>query len=113
EGLNITEKNLQLKIGESYQIETNLISNHDDKTIKFESQDESVASVDKKGVVTGNQKGKTEILVFNEASGYEAVVNVIVKKDLEIGYTIPQYDLDDRHLSVVEKDPDNLKGRRY
>lgn len=103
-GLNINVLNKALYIGETHQIETNLISNQEDKTIIYTSVDPNIASVTSDGTVTAMNRGNTEIIVENKASGYRDAVNIQVNKKLNIANKLPQYQLPKENLSDVDKD---------
>lgn len=104
-GLNLSETNKSLFINETYNIETNLVSDNEDKAIIYTSNDPSVASVDVQGKVTALKKGTTVISVENKAGGFKENVTITVAKKLTISSTIPQYQLSDKNLSDIEKAP--------
>ena len=112
-GLNVQETKKELKVGESWQIITNLISDEEDKTITYVSSKPEVASVSEDGTVLAKKRGTTEIVVKNEAGGYEDTVEISVTKDLIIKNTLPVYQLSEDKLSVIDKDENNENGRRY
>ena len=90
-GLNLSATEVTLTEGQRYEIETDLVSDNDDKTITFTSSNDKVASVDADGVVTAHKKGTAKITVENKVGGFKETVTVHVKKDLKLHYTIPQY----------------------
>ena len=104
-GLNIIEKEKTLFIGDSYEIDTNLISDQADKTIVFETNNPEVASVDQDGMVVAHKRGTAKITVKNVASGYTDVVTITVQKELTLQNKLPKYDLDSEHLSTIERKP--------
>ena len=104
-GLNVSETSVNLNIGETYTITTDLISDEEDQTITFSSSAGEIASVDENGVVTAHKKGTAIITVENKAGGYKEEVSVAVTKPLVIQYTIPQYELPEENLSDIEKKP--------
>ena len=59
----------ELKVGESWQVVTNLISDQEDKTITYTSSDPEIATVSEDGMVQAKKRGTTQILVKNAASG--------------------------------------------
>ena len=103
EGLNISVHEHDLYIGDSYQIQVNLISDQEDKTVLFQSDHPEIASVDENGVVQGINRGQAIITISNPAGGYSDKVVINVKKKLIISNTLPHYTLDDRYLSDIEK----------
>lgn len=103
-GLNINTLNKALYIGETHQIETNLISDEEDKTITYTSADPSIAMVTKDGLVTALRRGTTEIIVENKASGYRESVIIQVNKKLFIANTLHQYQLPNENLRDIDKD---------
>lgn len=103
-GLNISEQHKTLYINDTYAIETNLISDQDDKTITYTSNHPEIASVDKEGVVSAKSKGDAEITVENKAGGFKEIVTISVQKKLNIANKLPQYQLPEDHLSTIEKD---------
>ncbi|WP_395017878.1 Ig-like domain-containing protein, partial [Robinsoniella peoriensis] len=104
-GLNIQETYKELNVGEHFAIQTNLISDQEDKTIVYTSSDPETASVDENGLVTAHKKGNVTIAVENQAAGYRDTVTVIVSKKLNITNQLPVYELDEKYLSDIDKDP--------
>ena len=49
-GLNISETKKELKVGENWQIVTNLISDQEDKTITHTSSNPEIAAVSEDGI---------------------------------------------------------------
>lgn len=112
-GLNISETKKELKVGENWQIVTNLISDQEDKTITYTSSNPEIAAVSEDGTVQAKKRGTTQIFVKNAASGYEETVEISVIKEITIHNTVPVYKLDDSKLSDIDKDETNAQGRRY
>ncbi len=104
-GLNIQETYKELNVGEHFTIQTNLISDEDDKTIVYASSDPGTASVDENGLVTAHKKGSVTITVENKAAGYRDTVTVVITKKLSISNKLPVYELDEKYLSDIDKDP--------
>lgn len=105
-GLNLSATEVTLTEGQRYEIETDLVSDNDDKTITFTSSNDKVASVDADGVITAHKKGTAKITVENKAGGFKETVTVHVKKDLKLHYTIPQYVLPEENLKDIDKPTD-------
>ncbi len=112
-GLNLVETEKTLFIGNTYEIDTNLISDEKDKTIEFESNDPKIASVDADGVVTAHKRGEVKIKVENKASGYVEYVTITVKKELTLQNTLTNYDLDEKYTKDIEKSPFNGEGPNH
>lgn len=110
-GLNLSATDVTLTEGQKYEIETDLVSDNDGKTITFTSSNDKVASVNADGMVTARKKGTAKITVENKAGGYKEVVTVHVKKDLKLHYTIPQYILPEENQSDIDKPTD--KDNQY
>lgn len=104
-GLNITENYKRLYIGETYTIETNLLSDNEDKTITYTSSNPNIASVDKNGVVTAKDRGLTTITVENKAGGYKEEVTIEVSKKLTISNTLETYELPANRVTDIERSP--------
>lgn len=58
------------------------------KKVTYTSNDESICTVDKQGVVTGVHYGSTSVLVKTDDGGLVAKLNVIVTADYPVGVTI-------------------------
>ncbi|WP_461810935.1 glycoside hydrolase domain-containing protein [Faecalimonas sp.] len=110
-GLNLSATEITLIEGQQYAIETDLVSDHDDKTITFTSSNDKVASVNADGVVVSHKKGVAKIIVENKAGGYKESVTVYVKKNLKLHYTIPQFSLPEENQSDIDKPTD--KNNQY
>lgn len=108
-GLNIATKSIEMEIGKQANIETNLMSDASDKTITYESMDPTIASVNAFGVVSGKSFGDTWITV--KGGGYEDKVFVRITKELEIQYTIPQYNLPDKNITTFARSATQYYGQ--
>ncbi len=75
-GFNITNKNVEIKVGETYQIEYIVIPSDADITITYKDYDSSVISVSSSGLITGLKEGSTTITV--EAGTFTQEVEVSV-----------------------------------
>lgn len=104
-GLNIAENYKRLYIGDTYAIETNLLSDNNDKTITYTSSNPNIASVEENGVVTAKERGTTTIVVENKAGGYKEEVTIEVSRKLTISNTLETYELPENRLSDIEKAP--------
>lgn len=100
-GLNISETKKELKVGENWQIVTNLISDQEDKTITYTSSNPEIAAVSEDGTVQAKKRGTTQIFVKNAASGYEETVEISVIKEITIHNTVPVYKLDDNRTLIT------------
>ena len=104
-GLNIAENYKRLYIDDTYAIETNLLSDNNDKTITYTSSNPNIASVEENGVVTAKERGTTTIVVENKAGGYKEEVTIEVSRKLTISNTLETYELPENRLSDIEKAP--------
>lgn len=98
-------------INDTYQIQTNLISDNDDKTITYTSSNSQVASVNEQGIVTALKRGTAKIIVENKAGGYRDEILITVNKNISITSKIPMYQLSEDNLSDIEKAPNT--DRQY
>ena len=73
------EKNL--KIGDKYTL-VPLINGRSDVVAKYtwSSNDESIAKVDKDGIVTGVREGRTKIILTLEGSELTSEISIVVTK---------------------------------
>ena len=110
-GLNLVEHEKTLYIGDTYEIQTNLISDKEDKIITFESNHPEIVKVDKDGVVTALTNGTAVITVKNAASGYTDTVTIKVIKELTLQNKLTKYELNAKHLSDIEKSPYSGTGQ--
>ena len=82
--LAVSEADVVIPTGDTYQIDAKTINS--DKPITFKSSDETIVTVDEKGLVTGVADGEATITVSVEASEYyqagELEVKVAVKRPL-------------------------------
>lgn len=108
-GLNIQSKNMEIKVGNTAAIETNLISDGIDKTITYTSDDPSIATVDANGIISAKQYGDTYVTV--KGGGFEDKVFVRVTKDLNIQYTIPQYNLPEKNITTFAQSDTQYYGQ--
>ena len=103
-GLNLSETSATVYVGETYEILANLVTSAPDATVTYESSDPAVASVDADGVVTGHKRGTAKITV--SGGGYTETVTVSVEKKVPVGNKLPQYKLDQSHVTDVHKSLD-------
>jgi len=110
-GISVAESTKNLSTGDTYQINATIQSDNADKTLAYQSGNTQVATVSETGLVTAKGKGTAVITVENAATGLSETVTISVTTRLQIQYTIPQYRLDEKHISTIE----NGKGtdRQY
>lgn len=106
-GLNISDTDVEMYVGDTYEIFTDLVSDSEDKRVTYETDNKEVATVDDEGFVTAHKKGTAAIIV--KGGGFTEKVKVRVKKKLEIQYTIPQYTLPEENLSDIDRPTDTSK----
>ncbi|MGN0335649.1 MAG: glycoside hydrolase domain-containing protein [Lachnospiraceae bacterium] len=85
----------------------NLVNNQ----VTWKSSDEAVLTVSSKGIVTPVSEGTAVITaasVLDESK--KAEITVTVKEKLQIRYTIPQFELDDKYITDIDK-PDTSTGQ--
>ena len=78
-GVSISPKNNNLEVGNTRQLNVTIEpSNADNESVSFESDDESVATVDSDGIVTAVSEGTTTVTVTTEDGGFTdtATINV-------------------------------------
>lgn len=79
EGITLNSTQCNLEIGETIELRANVLpSNAFNKDVIWSSSDESVATVNSSGVVTGVSKGQAQISVVTKEGNFEAncIVNV-------------------------------------
>lgn len=108
-GLNVINHYLELFIGDSTEIVFDLVTDQEDKKITFRSEAPEIAKVDEKGRVTAVGYGDTSIIITG--GGYKETVDVRVNKNMEIQYTILQYDLPDKNISILAQDLKQYYGQ--
>ena len=72
--LTVNKKSVKLKVGKKYKLKASATAS---QKITFQSGNKKIASVSKKGVITGKKKGKTVITVT--CGGITKTVKVTVK----------------------------------
>ena len=111
DGINIRAEKVELYIDDTYSLNASVVTDKEDKTITYSSNNEAVATVSEDGVITPHKKGVAVITL--SAAGYTAMVEVTVIKELIISNELPVYMLDEKYLSDVEKpDTSTEEGRR-
>ena len=111
-GLHLLTDEKEMKIGDRYNIPVKLVTDQADKTITYQSQNPSIATVDAAGNVTARGLGNTEITL--KAAGYTATMTIrVTAKTLTIKNTLTDYKLPEEYLSDVEKAPDGSHERHY
>lgn len=88
ENIKLNKTNLSLDIGESFDLKVTLIPSNGKEIIKYESSNESVATVDENGKIKGVGMGTATILVTVDGSNLkteckvEVSGNTIIAQDL-------------------------------
>ncbi|MBY0754467.1 Ig-like domain-containing protein [Clostridium sardiniense] len=110
-GLNVLDKSVEIMVNETSQIVAELVSDNNDKTIKYISDNPEVAAVSQNGLITGVAYGDTFITVVNEATGFSKRVDVRVNKNMNIGFTIPEYKYDSNKQIVIDRESGQYLGQ--
>lgn len=79
--MTFTATNTNIKVGKSLQMK--LVAKPSDasiETLKYESSDEEIATVNSNGIVTGVAPGKVKITVKDKYSEIEKSVNLVISK---------------------------------
>ena len=79
--IKIDVTDITLNVGDSYTLEVTLTPNTASSSISYESSNTKIATVNKKGKVTGKAKGNCVILV-KTSNGLSAYVNVTVNQQV-------------------------------
>jgi uncharacterized protein YjdB/PKD repeat protein len=117
-GVELTPSNLLLGIDEARTlVVTVLPATANDKTVSWSSDNESVATVDEDGTVTGIAEGSVVISVTTNDGGYSATCNVTVS-EITKGTILAEYwdDLTGSEISDLTGSsnfPDNPTSREY
>ena len=84
ESLTLNNNDIKLALNKTFDLKVNINpSNAKYKDLTFESKDNSIATVDSKGKITGKKIGKTEIIVTNKDSNVKVVAKVNIVSDIE------------------------------
>ncbi len=83
-GVEISPKNKTIDIGESFQLDINILpSNATNKEYIVVADDETIVDVTDEGLVTGLQVGTTEITVLTDDGMFEDTMTITVRDALE------------------------------
>lgn len=89
EGVVLVEDELTIAVGESVQLEANVLpSNASNQNVSWSSADESIATVDAGGLVMGMASGNTVITVTTEDGSFEATASITVVEPFTIEFVI-------------------------
>ena len=78
-GVNLNKTSMYLKVGDDFQLLANVLpEDATDKRVTWDSADESVATVDDKGLVKAVKVGKTKITVYTQDGDFTKVCAVTV-----------------------------------
>lgn len=79
ESISISEDNVDMKPGETYQVEYNISpENATNKTVFWSSSKNNVATVDNKGIITAVSEGNTLITAETEDGNLNDIISVVV-----------------------------------
>ncbi len=80
ESMKMSKKNLKLTIGEAYTLTTDISPEKATiQTVKWYSEDESIATVDENGVVIGLKKGEVIVYALSDDGYYRSTCEVTVE----------------------------------
>lgn len=78
-GVNLNKTSIDLKVGDDFQLLASVLpEDATDKRVTWDSDDESVATVDDKGLVKAVKVGKTKITVYTQDGDFTKVCEVTV-----------------------------------
>lgn len=80
ENIKLNSNEISLDIGASFNLSVALTPSSGDEIIKFESENENIATVNELGVVSGVGSGSTKIIVSVEGTNLKAECNVNVSE---------------------------------
>ncbi len=79
--ITLSNEEVQLLVGKTTKLFANILpEDATNKTIKWSSNNNTIASVNEEGVITANSVGNTEIIAKNEEETVQAKCNVVVKE---------------------------------
>lgn len=82
ENIKLNSNEISLDIGASFNLSVTLTPSSGDEIIKFESENENIATVNELGVVSGVGSGSTKIIVSVEGTNLKAECNVNVSETI-------------------------------
>ncbi len=89
EGVVLVEDELTIAVGETAQLEATVLpSNASNQNVSWSSADESIATVDASGAVTGVASGSTTITVTTDDGGFEATASITVLAPFTVEFII-------------------------
>lgn len=79
--MSFTATNSTIRIGKDLQMKLKLTpSNASTDTLEYKSSDETIATVNQNGIVTGVSAGKVEITIYDSFTDTEKSVNLTIRK---------------------------------
>ena len=79
--MSFTSTNSVIRVGKDLQMKLKISpSEASTETLKYTSSDESIATVNQNGIVTGISAGKVKITVYDSYTDTEKTVNLTIKK---------------------------------
>lgn len=112
QGVHLLIDKKEMKVGSKFKIPLRVVTDQEDSTVVYRSEDPMTASVDASGVITARKTGSTEIMV--RCGRFAVFLEVTVtKEELSIKNTLTDHRLPEEYLSDVYKgDPDYTKEDR-
>ena len=82
-GIELGESNVKMAVGTSHKLTAYVLpENATEKGVVWESEDESIATVDQEGLVSAVKESSTRIIVRTANGNFSASCNVIVEKEI-------------------------------
>ena len=92
-GVTLSPQNLSLSLNQSYSLSSNTSPyNATNKNVSWKSSDETVATVDEKGLVTAVSKGEVIITATTQDGDFQDTSKVIVFSDEVVNFPDPNFE---------------------
>ncbi len=106
-GITVASNNVNMNVGETYSLDAVLVSDKEDKTLTYSSDQSDIVSVDENGVLTAHKKGTAIITVENKAGGFVEYVTVNATKLIYAQNTLPVYMLNEKYVTDIDNPKDD------
>lgn len=110
--ISFSDEKATVAVGTTYKVSATITSNSmpvEGATINYSSEDESIATIDQNGVITGVSKGSTFINARANYNGEELLVTMLVEVNSQATFVINEENINIVVNGALKDEPDSVQ----